>query len=139
LQLAKGILERCDLADFALFVQIARQVWFQRNRWVHDGIFKHPKSIIQETAMHMEESNLIHEQNSTEKDVGTNASAVRWSAPSQGRYKANWDMAIDKAHGRVGIGVVMRDEKGRVVAAMSKTRMGTLEPIAGEALAAYHV
>ena len=62
LQLAEGILERCDLADFTLFVQIARQVWLQRNRWVYDGIFKHPKSIIQETAMHMEEFNLIHDR-----------------------------------------------------------------------------
>ena len=70
--------------------------------------------------------------------MGTNASAVRWLAPSQGRYRANWDMAIDKAHGKVGIGVMIRDEKGRAVAIMSKTRIGTLEPTAGEALAAYH-
>jgi hypothetical protein len=33
--------------------------------------------------------------------------------------KANWDVAINKDQGRVGIGVIIRDEKGRVVAAMS--------------------
>ena len=47
-------------------------------------------------------------------------------------------MAIDKVHGRVGIGIVIREEKWKVVAAMSKTRTGLLEPTLGEAFAAYH-
>ena len=61
-----------------------------------------------------------------------------WLAPIRGWYKANWDVAIDKSNERVGIGVVLRDEKEHVFAAMYKTRMGLLEPTTGEAYAAYH-
>jgi ribonuclease HI len=57
-------------------------------------------------------------------------------APSQGWYKANWDVAIDNLKGRVGLGVILRDERGQMLAAMSKTRIGTLEPSTGEAFVA---
>jgi ribonuclease HI len=36
------------------------------------------------------------------------------------------------------IGVVVKDEKGRVIAAMSKTQLGSFEPTTGEALASFH-
>jgi ribonuclease HI len=45
------------------------------------------------------------------------------------------DVAIDNSKARVGIGVILRDERGQVLAAMSKTRNGTLEPSTGEAFA----
>ena len=60
----------------------------------------------------------------------------KWLAPSQGWYRANWDVAIDNSKARVGMGVILRDERGQVLVAMSKTRNGTLEPSAGEAFAA---
>ena len=62
---------------------------------------------------------------------------VTWTAPNVGWLKANWDMAINKDQGRVGISVIIRDEKGRVVVAMSRTRLGLLEPTTGEALGAF--
>ena len=34
-----------------------------------------------------------------------------WSAPTREWHKVNWDVAIDKLNERVGIGVVLRDEK----------------------------
>jgi hypothetical protein len=47
-------------------------------------------------------------------------------------------VAIDKSNARVGIEVVLRDERWIVIAAMCKTRMGVLEPVTREAYAAYH-
>jgi ribonuclease HI len=63
---------------------------------------------------------------------------IKWMAPTQGWYKANWDVAIDKSQGRVGIGVIIRDEKGQTIAAMSKTRLKNLEPTMEEAFAAFN-
>lgn len=43
-------------------------------------------------------------------------------------------MAINKTFGRVGIGVVVREERGWVVAARSRTQLGALEPKTGKLL-----
>jgi ribonuclease HI len=60
-----------------------------------------------------------------------------WTAPNSGGKKANWDVAINKAQGNVGVGVIIRDENGWIVAAMSRTRQGLLEPTTGEAFGAF--
>jgi hypothetical protein len=38
----------------------------------------------------------------------------------------------------MGIGVVVRDEKGTVIVAASKMRQGLFEPVTGEAYASFH-
>jgi hypothetical protein len=38
----------------------------------------------------------------------------------------------------MGIRVVVREERGKVIAALSKTIVGLFEPTSGEALASYH-
>lgn len=48
--------------------------------------------------------------------------------------QVNWDAAIDSGHGRMGIGLIVRDYKDFVIAAENLTKMKNLEPIAAEAL-----
>jgi hypothetical protein len=74
---------------------------------------------------------------STNGVVENNDREKKCEAPPHGWYKVNWDVAIDKVHKRVGVGVTIREKNGQVVAAMSKTRRGILEPTSGEAFAAY--
>jgi hypothetical protein len=38
----------------------------------------------------------------------------------------------------MGIGVVVQEERGKIIAAISKTRLGLFEPTTGEALASFH-
>jgi hypothetical protein len=44
---------------------------------------------------------------------------VSWQAPSNGVYKANWDAALKPLSERIGIGMVIRDQDGRVKAAQT--------------------
>ncbi|KAL5865476.1 hypothetical protein ACOSQ3_002990 [Xanthoceras sorbifolium] len=44
----------------------------------------------------------------------------RWKAPSPGWYKVNSDAAVDSVRKRVGLGVVIRDCQGQVMAALSQ-------------------
>jgi hypothetical protein len=108
-----------------------------KNKWVHEDIFTDPNAILQKT---VEETNAYAQIQRQEpaSETGTNQ-AKTWRAPIEGWHKANWDVAIDKSNARVGIKVVLRDERWIVIAVMCKTRMGVLEPITGEACAAYHV
>jgi hypothetical protein len=63
---------------------------------------------------------------------------LNWKAPPLGWYKANADVAIDRAAGRYAIGVVVRDAEGNCIAARCATQKGLVSPVAGEALALYH-
>lgn len=51
---------------------------------------------------------------------------AKWTTPPVGWYKANWNVALDKHIGWVGIGVVVRDSKGMIIAARNLTQFGTI-------------
>ena len=63
---------------------------------------------------------------------------AKWHAPPTKFYKANWDVAISTNRNCMGIGVIIRDEEGRVSAAKNKTVQGSNEPVTGEAMVALH-
>ncbi|KAL5762033.1 hypothetical protein ACOSP7_018297 [Xanthoceras sorbifolium] len=44
----------------------------------------------------------------------------KWEAPSPRRFKLNSNAAVDVVHNRIGIGVVIKDAHGMVVAALAK-------------------
>ena len=46
--------------------------------------------------------------------------AMTWSPPPSFLFKINVDGAVDKATGKVGVGVIVRDKLGRVEAAMCR-------------------
>ncbi|GLT53802.1 hypothetical protein SLA2020_270480 [Shorea laevis] len=60
-----------------------------------------------------------------------------WKAPPDGVYKINWDAAIDKSRRIMGVGVIVRDGEGEVVAALHSSQMGIMDPATAEAYAAW--
>ncbi|XP_059451224.1 uncharacterized protein LOC132182029 [Corylus avellana] len=138
LLLAEQILSRCGSENSVLFVHLACQIWWRRNKWVHDGTVINPNVIIQETTKFVEEYKRVNEAVFSAHGVSTSTQSIRWLAPNRDWYKANWDAAFENSTGRMGIGVVVRDDRGRVVVTLSKPRMGSFEPTTGEAYAAFH-
>lgn len=67
--------------------------------------------------------------------VATSDQMPKLATPWEGWYKANWDASLYKHNERLGIGVVVKDSTGRVIAAKGLTRFGTVDQTAGEALA----
>ncbi|XP_059429871.1 uncharacterized protein LOC132163564 isoform X2 [Corylus avellana] len=54
---------------------------------------------------------------------------VSWKPPVFGRFKVNWDVALDTKNNCMGLGVIVRDHKGLIHAALSKT-LNCLHPSA---------
>lgn len=52
--------------------------------------------------------------------------------------KVNQDVVVEKTHGRIGIGIVMQDNEGVVLAAHSNTRNIFVDLGVAKALAAWH-
>ncbi|KAK0592134.1 hypothetical protein LWI29_013838 [Acer saccharum] len=58
-----------------------------------------------------------------------------WSPPLVGSLKLNTNTSVKKGSQRCGVGAVIRDEKGWIVAALSKNWLGNFSPEAGELIA----
>jgi ribonuclease HI len=59
----------------------------------------------------------------------------KWQAPPVGKWKANWDAALNLKEGRTRLGVVVRDHEGRLRAAQCYFRMGVVDPVVTETMA----
>ena len=53
--------------------------------------------------------------------------------------KVHWDIAFKKDVQRVGVGIIVRDHKGSVLAIRSFTKRGVLGPSIGETIASFYV
>jgi hypothetical protein len=59
----------------------------------------------------------------------------RWSPPPRGFLKMNWDATFNKAVRFMGIGAVLRDDKGEVVVALAQYLPQVMDPSMAEAVA----
>ena len=48
-----------------------------------------------------------------------NSLPTRWTPPTTGVYKANVDSAVFRDQSTAGVGVLLQDDKGQVVGALS--------------------
>jgi ribonuclease HI len=63
---------------------------------------------------------------------------VRWHKPPVGILKINWDAALHKGNKHMGVGVVIQDDKGDVVGALSKIVPYIVDPLTAETMAVWH-
>jgi hypothetical protein len=122
------MMEKCERDKFGLFVGIARRIWFQINKVVHGGKFLHPNPIARGAIVLVEEykkANLTETVSPTESKSGI---YTTWKAPPKGYYKVNWDVDVDKFNGHMRIGIVVRDNKGFVHAAISRSEQIPAKP-----------
>jgi ribonuclease HI len=61
---------------------------------------------------------------------------VKWRPPLFGRYKLNWDVALDFKNKLMGIGVVVRDHHGEIMAALRRRETCSPEPVQAESAGA---
>jgi hypothetical protein len=80
----------------------------------------------------------LHQMEPTNSLTIHTEAMLKWTPPPIGWCKANWDVAFNKELQRVGVGVIVRDNNGRVLAAKSFTKRGVLKPLIGETMASYY-
>jgi ribonuclease HI len=62
-----------------------------------------------------------------------------WKPPVEGSIKANWDAAVDRENGRIGIGVVVRDSGGNVIAACCSVLSAPFDLATAEAFGVWNL
>lgn len=81
---------------------------------------------------------LILAQNYYQKmlmDRSIDRNAVKWEKPKEGFVKINWDVAVNVQLDKIGVGVVIRDHEGEVLACLSASVDLIRKPVVIEALA----
>jgi ribonuclease HI len=133
LQIVEEMVERCTNEEIKQFSGISRRLWLRRNEVVYGGNFANPTAIVQVTV------EAIAAFKAAQGSGYSSSGMVRvnqWRAPPVGWLTANWDAAINNKEGRWGLGMILRDHTGRMIAAKCSARLGCLNPAAAEAIAA---
>ncbi|XP_059436088.1 uncharacterized protein LOC132169016 [Corylus avellana] len=129
---AEEIFKRCEVAEINIFVGLARKIWFRRNTVIHGGPFLHPNLMVQQAE---EAAAVFASVQTTGSITEPRPSQDKWVAPPLGWYKINWDAALCKRQEKTGVGAVIRDWEGKILAVRGLTRSGCLDPLAAEAWA----
>jgi ribonuclease HI len=138
LDLLEELFGKCMEEEMEFFAVIIRSIWFRRNKVVHGGEFIPPKQIIQEAQKAQKEFYQANAKDGVVDSQQRPKECTHWCPPVQGIYKVNWDAALDSTNNRMGIGIIVRDYLGMVIAAKSYTMRFISEPVVAEALAALH-
>ena len=105
--------------------------WFRRNKTRLGAPQQSCREIIHKARTMLEDVRLAHLRIPQHKD----AADIRWTPPDFPKYKVNTDVAVFSNTKAVGIGVVVRDHEGAVIAALSKRLSLPLGPLEAEAKA----
>ena len=117
LDLFEAVLELCSTFNVAVFATTAWSLWQRRNRlrehqptWPLHEVHKRVKEMVME---YLDIQTQVLSLVSRSPWVG-------WSPPLEGVYKANFDVALFEHCNCAGLGVVVRDCNGKVIAALSQ-------------------
>ncbi|KAK3189882.1 hypothetical protein Dsin_029443 [Dipteronia sinensis] len=110
------------------------QTWFRRNDKVHESASFHDDDVVPSTMSYLSDfrkANTMKSKVSGERGMDTS----RWIPHDRGRFKVNTDDAIDAESGNAGVGIIIRDSYGEVLASSSQSVGARYSPQIVEALA----
>ena len=114
-----------------LTVTTAWSIWFNRNKTRLGNACQSPHEIVHKARVLLLEYQHAH----LHPPLFKNDSNTRWVPPVFPWYKVNVDAVVLSNLGTTGIGVIIRDHEGSVIAAMSKRLPLMLGPLEAEAKA----
>ncbi|GAU17471.1 hypothetical protein TSUD_340140 [Trifolium subterraneum] len=128
------ILQSLNKEQQEIFSVLLWSIWKRRNAKVWDNITESNTNVY-ERAQHLltswKQAQQTRSYANTPQPI---QQRTNWEKPSQGRYKCNIDASFSSTHNKVGIGMCIRDDQGRYVAAKTEWLEPILDVEIGEAM-----
>ncbi|XP_042958097.1 uncharacterized protein LOC122293634 [Carya illinoinensis] len=115
---------------------MAWKIWRRRNDLVFNQTFSSPQLIVRQAYQKIDDLNALLSQQTINPTIIPQT--IQWTAPPLDVYKINWDSAVDKLNCKVGVGTLIRDWEGRVIACMRMCISLFPDPYLAEAIGALH-
>ncbi|KAL6222321.1 hypothetical protein ACLB2K_005713 [Fragaria x ananassa] len=112
----EAVMEVSNQHELEVFLISLSAIWYERNKLVWEGGDCNPSHMVVWALQFLEDYQRLHVR---PKKKGRRLT-TKWSCPPSGRLKINVDGAYKKEEGTGGLGVIVRDEQGRCVAALSR-------------------
>jgi ribonuclease HI len=127
--------DRLDMEEMEFAVIVAHKIWLRRNLMVFGGSIPSPSILVKGAKEVLEEFRKSFGEVPNQEIEGPRATS-RWSKPDAGFIKLNWDAALDVRQNRMGVGIIARDELGKVRATLSTALPYIQNPSVAEAFGA---
>jgi len=137
-ELISYLLSKLNADLMSLIVVIFHRIWLRRNRLIFEGQFSPPLKVFSDASSLFEDfkrHNLRESLSLASRSVGS-YNCKFWKPPVAGFLKVNWDASLNINSKLVGLGCVIRNEEGCVIAAKCCVRKAVVDPVCAEAMAA---
>ena len=132
LHLFQELLGKLSIAEFELFVVQTWIIWNQRNTVVFGGKLKDPKWLNKWAKELLD--NFHHAQGQLRIPVSCPGDSI-WHPPLDSAFKLNFDTVVFFDLSCSGVGAMIRNEKGEVMAAMSARGPHVVDSAVAEVIA----
>nr|XP_023915286.1 uncharacterized protein LOC112026812 [Quercus suber] len=116
LQLTEDMWHKMPLDVFEFFLVLCWLLWHRRNRVVFGGLLQEPGALIGRARCLLAEFVEARTHLAIPESL---AHSQRWQPPVGSRYKLNFDVAVFSDISASGVGVIIRNGDGQVMAALS--------------------
>ncbi|XP_042974894.1 uncharacterized protein LOC122306534 [Carya illinoinensis] len=118
--------------DLMKFIAMAWGLWYKRNKFIYDNSSLQFSSVLSTALSMQSEFKQVQILNKGNREL---PKVLSWKPPPEGSLKINIDGAIFDDFNKAGVGVVLRDQAGRVLVACSKSEPAVPNPEIIEATA----
>jgi ribonuclease HI len=134
-QIFEGVISRCIKEEVEFFSITTRRKWHRRNEVVHSGILTHPVQLVRVAVASLDDFKRVNQRGGVQVEASENSAVENWKPPLENTLKINWDAAVDSKKGIVGLGIIVRDERGDFIEAETKYMAIHIETVVAEILA----
>ncbi|KAH9782560.1 reverse transcriptase domain-containing protein [Citrus sinensis] len=120
LSLLHELYSRRNKADLELMIMICWMVWNARNEMLFKGKRENPQALVAKAEAVLEAYKRVQKPEQVRKESQQVQTQQVWNPPQNGFVKVNVDAATSSEKHLAGLGAIIRDDQGTVIAAAIK-------------------